>query len=301
MQTKTQQLLPEVFSQTLQGFLTSLVGKNRSNLTIQAYKTDVSQFMTYLVENTMTTDHPAKVTKTDIHEYLSYLAQLGLSGISRARKLAAIREYFRFLEVTEVITKSPLLGIATPKKEKNIRSYLKADEYEKILQLAGGNIRDYAILQVFLQTGIRVSELCDLQMDNLDLQAGILKVANGKGMAQREIQLEKKGIQALKNYLNLREQTVMSQTSIVFLNRYGEPISERGIRKLVVRYRHKAGITKKITPHSLRHTFATYKAEHGVSPYQLQQWLGHQSLTTTQIYVHLGKQNAKKVMEQTSL
>ncbi len=132
MQPNTQQLLPEVFSQTLQGFLTSLVGKNRSNLTIQAYKTDVSQFMTYLVENTMTTDHPAKVTKTDIHEYLSYLAQLGLSGISRARKLAAIREYFRFLEVTEVITKSPLLGIATPKKEKNIRSYLKADEYGKI-------------------------------------------------------------------------------------------------------------------------------------------------------------------------
>ena len=301
MQTNAQQPIPEIFAQTLQEFLASLDGKNRSNLTIQAYKTDVAQFVTYLGENTLTTDHPAKVTRSDIHEYLSYLAGRGLSGISRARKLAAIREYFRFLEATEIISKVPLLGITTPKKEKNIRSYLKRDEYGKILQLAGGNVRDFAILQVFLQTGIRVSELCALQMEDIDLQAGILKVTTGKGMAQREIQLEKKGIQALKNYVSLREQTLGTPTDLLFLNRYGQPISERGIRKLVVRYRQKAGIAKKITPHSLRHTFATYKAEHGVSPYQLQQWLGHQSLNTTQIYVHLGKQNAKKVMEQTSL
>jgi integrase/recombinase XerD len=119
-------------------------------------------------------------------------------------------------------------------------------------------------------------------------------------MAQREISLEKKGIQALKNYFTLHQQANPT-TTLLFLNRYGAPISERGVRKLVVVYRHKAGITKRITPHSLRHMFATYKAEHGASPYQLQQWLGHANLNTTQIYVHLGKQNAKKVMEQTSL
>lgn len=300
MQLSEHQQLPEIFTQTLQGFLTSLAGKNRSGATMKAYKADVLQYLTFVTQNNIVISHPSSIARTDTHDFLANLSQRGLSGVSRARKLAAIREYFRYLEVIEVITKSPLLGITTPKKEKNIRSYLKAEEYGKILSLANGNIRDYAILQVFLQTGIRVSELCHLQMEDIDVQAGILKITAGKGMVQREIQLEKKGIQALKNYLSLREQMAMT-TSLLFLNRYEEPISERGVRKLVVRYRQQAGITKKITPHSLRHTFATYKAEHGVSPYQLQQWLGHQSLNTTQIYVHLGKQNAKKVMENTSL
>lgn len=302
MQTNIQQL-PEPFTKTLQGFISCLEGKNRSEATITAYKADVLQCLHFVTQNNMVTESPATITRTDLLEYLTYLSQKGLSGISRARKLAAVREYFRYLEVIEVVTKSPLLGITTPKKEKNIRAYLKADEYGKILLLASGQIRDYAILQVFLQTGIRVSELCALKMDDIDIETGMLRVTAGKGMAQREIQLEKKGIQALKNYFTQREQVLKDQSGKdrVFLNRYGQPISERGVRKLVVRYRKQAGITKKISPHSLRHTFATYKAEHGVSPYQLQQWLGHQSLNTTQIYVHLGKQNAKKVMENTSL
>jgi site-specific recombinase XerD len=115
---------------------------------------------------------------------------------------------------------------------------------------------------------------------------------------EREIALEKKGIHALKSYLAIRPE---SSSTRVFLNYQGEPISERGIRKLVVKYRKEAGITKKASCHTLRHTFATYKAEKGVSAYQLQQWLGHANLNTTQIYVHLGKQNARKIMQNTSL
>jgi len=117
-------------------------------------------------------------------------------------------------------------------------------------------------------------------------------------MKEQKITLEKKGIHALKSYLAVRPDSLSSR---VFLNYQGEPISERGIRKLVVKYRKEAGITKKASCHTLRHTVATYKAEKGVSPFQLQQWLGHVNLNTTQIYVHLGKQNARKVMEQTSL
>jgi site-specific recombinase XerD len=166
-----------------------------------------------------------------------------------------------------------------------------------MLSLAGANPRDYAILQVFLQTGIRVSELAHLTMNDIDFLKPSLIVA-GKGKVSREIALEKKGIQALKSYLAVRPESLASR---LFLNYKGEPISERGIRKLVVRYTKAAGITKKASCHTLRHTFATYKAEKGVSPFQLQQWLGHANLNTTQIYVHLGKQNAKKIMEQTSL
>jgi integrase/recombinase XerC len=176
-------------------------------------------------------------------------------------------------------------------------NYCCSDEFTKMLSLAGGNPRDYAILQVFLQTGIRVSELANLTLADIDFSKPAITV-RGKGNAEREIWLEKRGVQALKNYLAIRPACL---SDILFLNYKGEPISERGIRKLVVKYRKNAGITKRASCHSLRHTFATYKAEKGVSPFQLQQWLGHANLNTTQIYVHLGKQNAKKIMEQTSL
>src|ERR1041384_2236628 len=110
--------------------------------------------------------------------------------------------------------------------------------------------------------------------------------------------ISKKATQAIKNYLKDRP---TSLSPVLFLNRYGEPLGDRGVRKVVAKYTKAAGIQKKISPHAFRHTFATHKAEKGVSPFQLQQWLGHRNLNTTQIYVHMAKQNQKKVMEQTSL
>jgi site-specific recombinase XerD len=190
-----------------------------------------------------------------------------------------------------------LRQILTKPRLRTSGQFLRADEYTKMLSLAGVNPRDYAILQVFLQTGIRVSELAHLTLEDVDLIKPAIQV-RGKGSIEREIALEKRGLLALKNYLAVRPESL---SSVLFLNYKGEPISERGIRKLVVKYRKNAGITKRASCHSLRHTFATYKAEKGVSPFQLQQWLGHANLNTTQIYVHLGKQNAKKIMDQTSL
>jgi integrase/recombinase XerC len=279
-------------------FLNALSGKNRSAATIRAYLTDISQFIEFLHANNVSIHTPAEVEKIDVMEYLSALAKRELTGIARARKMSAIREYFRFLEGVGVITKSPTTGIETPKREKNSRQFLRSDEYTKMLSLAGANPRDYAILQVFLQTGIRVSELANLTKDDIDFIKPSITV-RGKGKQEREISLEKKGVHALRSYLTVRGGDITSER--VFLNYQGEPISERGIRKLVVKYRKEAGITKKASCHTLRHTFATYKAEKGVSAYQLQQWLGHANLNTTQIYVHLGKQNAKKIMQDTSL
>jgi site-specific recombinase XerD len=278
-------------------FLNALSGKNRSGATIRAYQTDILQFIAFLHANNVSIHTPADVQRLDVMEYLSACAKRELSGIARARKLSAIREYFRFLEGVGILAKSPTTGIETPKREKNTRQFLRSDEYTKMLSLAGANPRDYAILQVFLQTGIRVSELAHLRIGDIDFIKPAITV-RGKGNQEREIALEKKGIHALKSYLAVRPQSLSTR---VFLNYQGEPISERGIRKLVVKYRKEAGITKKASCHTLRHTFATYKAEKGVSPFQLQQWLGHANLNTTQIYVHLGKQNAKKVMQETSL
>jgi site-specific recombinase XerD len=278
-------------------FLNVLSGKNRSGATIRAYQTDIQQFISFLHANNVSIHTPAEVVKIDVMEYLSTLAKRELTGIARARKMSAIREYFRSLEGVGLITKSPTTGIETPKREKNGRQVLRQDEYTKMLSLAGANPRDYAILQVFLQTGIRVSELAALRIDDIDFIKPSITV-RGKGSIEREIALEKKGIHALKSYLGVRPESISKR---VFLNYQGEPISERGIRKLVVKYRKEAGITKKASCHTLRHTFATYKAEKGVSAYQLQQWLGHANLNTTQIYVHLGKQNARKIMQDTSL
>src|SRR5262245_53041819 len=146
----------------LAAFLDAMLGKNRSSATLRAYKTDVLQFITFLHENNVSITEASDVGKVDVLEYLAAIARKGLTGVARARKVSAIREYFRFLEGVGVIERSPTTGIDTPKREKNGRQVLRPDEYTKMLSLAGANPRDYAVLQVFLQTGIRVSELAKL-------------------------------------------------------------------------------------------------------------------------------------------
>src|SRR6266508_3475544 len=167
-----------------------------------------------------------------------------------------------------------------------------------MLALAGANARDFAILQVFLQTGVRVGELCALSVADVDLDACTLIVRAGKGMRAREIELERRGTQALRAWLRVRPP---GPSDALFTTRDGWPLGARGVRDLVARYRCGAGITRHATPHSLRHTFATHKAEQGVSPFQLQRWLGHANLNTTQLYVHLSWRTARRVMEATSL
>jgi site-specific recombinase XerD len=282
----------------LAAYLRTMEGRNRSGATIVAYRTDIQQFINWLRETNITVETPADVERLDVTEYLAHLAERGLSGVSRARKLAAIREYFRFCQLDGLIDRSPVDGIDTPKTERRARNYLTPEEYHRLLAVAGGNPRDYCILMTFLQTGVRVSELCALRLDDIDLINKTLLVRAGKGMSSRSIELEKKGIQAFRSWLAVRSS---SSDEEVFLNRDDQPLGERGVQKLLAKYCQMAGITKRISPHSLRHTFASHKAEAGVSPFQLQQWLGHSSLDTTQIYVHLARKNAKKVMEATSL
>lgn len=283
---------------TMTAFLRTLSGANKSASTITAYRTDLAQFARFLSETNCTIAGPADVTRTDVAEYLSHLGERGLSGTTRARKLAAIREFFRFLQGEGLVGSNPTLGVATPKKERGSRTALRSDEYTKLLSLAGGNPRDYAILQVFLQTGIRVSELCSLTRPDIDFENRTVHVGNGKGQKTRTIELEKRGIQAIRSYLAVRPESLNEE---IFLNYQGEPLGERGVRKMLAKYLKASGITKKISPHSLRHTFATHKAERGVSPYVLREWLGHARLDTTQIYVHMARHNTKKVMEATSL
>lgn len=298
MATPNKLPVPQMFTDAIERFIRVQQGRNRSPQTLRAYRSDLCQLAGWLHdENKFLTD-PGDVTTDDLNDFLASLAHRGISGASRARKLAAIREFYRWLRISGAIVTSPVDAIDTPKRERKMRTYLTPEEYSRLLAAAGAHPRDFCILTLFIQTGIRISELCELRLDDIDLDAATLTVRLGKGMAARTIELEKKGLRATKTWLQVRPTTHYDH---LFLNRDDEPLKEWGVRDLLNKYCAQAGITKHVTPHSLRHTFASFKAQSGVSPFQLKEWLGHARLDTTAIYVHMAKQNAKKIMEATSL
>lgn len=288
---------------SIDGFLRACAGKNRSPATIRAYRTDLAQFLTWLLEENSYIQTAADVTTEDVldylGEYLGELAHRGLSGVSRRRKLAAIREFFRYAKQIKLIADDPADGIDTPKGEGLGRNWLTTTEYNKLLAAAGGNVRDFCLLTVMLQTGVRISELCALTLEDIDLEHHLLQVRAGKGMKARTIPLEKKASAALKGWLKVRPATYHQA---LFLSRYDEPLHPNSVRKLLEKYCGLAGITKRVTPHSLRHTFATHKAGHPqVTTFLLQDLLGHSNPATTRRYVHESKINAHKVQEATAL
>jgi site-specific recombinase XerD len=292
---KTQQKLS--FEEALTQFIRSLAGQNKSVHTARAYETDITQFLSWVRSIDITVTFPDQVTRSHITDYLSHLSDQGRTGVTRARKLASLREFFKFLMASQVIEHSPAATISMPKKERKSRVYLRPEEYNKMLAAAGSNTRDFCLLQLFLQTGIRVSELVNLTLSDVDVAARTITIS-GKGKKERVIDLEKKGIQAIKAYLAVRPNVLDTH---LFLNYEGKTLSVRGVMKIVEKYVRLAGISKKVSCHSLRHTFGTLKAEQGVSPFQLQAWMGHESISTTQLYVHISRANSQKVMEQTSL
>jgi site-specific recombinase XerD len=284
--------------QSLEGFLRYLDGRNCSPSTLRAYATDLAQFVSWLFRSFSPDMPPDEVSRSDIEDYLFSLSRNGLSGQTRARKLAAIRGFFRYLKSHGKVLSSPAVEIEAPRKEQRQQVWLHTDEYSAMVNAAAANPRDRAILQVFLQTGLRISELCDLKLSDLDLTAKALTVQQGKGKKSRMIELEGKGIQALRLWLRLRGEP---EDDHLFLNRFGQAFGQRGVRNLVTKYRQAAGITKKATPHSFRRTFADHKARNGITLPELMDWLGHERLSTTQGYINPSSVNKQKRMENTSL
>jgi len=295
---KTDLSIPPTLASALTSFLDFLTARNMSDHTITAYETDLRQFLEYLAETDITIARADQISKRDITEYLSHLAHLGRSGVTRARKIAAIKELFRYLVQSDVLSHSPADAVVLPRRERKQQTFLRLDEYRKMLAVAGGNLRDFAILTVFLQTGIRVSELANLRLAHLDLQAKKLTVVQGKGKKDRVVELEKKGVQALQNYLRVRPRHV--EDDHLFLSYQERGLSVRGVQDIVEKYARLSGIEKKFSAHSLRHTFGTYKADK-VSPWLLKEWMGHSSIQSTQLYVHMSREKAQRAMEETSL
>jgi site-specific recombinase XerD len=270
---------------------------DKSPLTIVAYRTDNQQFLAWLTEYDAVITTPQQVKRNYVNEYLRYLANNGRAGTTRSRKLVSIQRFFSHLVKEGIIPLSPAATVDRPRKERKPKHYLRPDEYTKLLASAGGNVRDFALLQLFLQTGIRVSEAAAICLHDLDLEHKTLTI-HGKGSKERIIPLEKKAFQALKSYLTVRPKTADQH---LFLNHHGEGLSIRGVRKIVEKYVKHSGITKKISCHGLRHTCATNRAALGMNAFCLKTLLGHERISTSLEYVHIGTEELRKPMEDTSL
>ncbi len=289
--------IPTALTTTLTRYLNNLQAHNTSEHTIIAYRTDVRQFFTWLAENDITVTTPQHISRSHIIDYLSSLADQGRSGVTRARTLAAIRAYCTFLVDENELPASPAATIAMSKKERKSGVFLRVDEYMRLLKAAAGHSRDYAILQLFLQTGLRVEALTRLQLTDVDLD-GQTMLIDGKGNKRRTVYLEKKATQALRAYLADRPRSLDQQ---LFLNYQGSGFSVRGVMDIVQKYRKRAGIVKQCSCHSLRYTCARYKAAKGFTPRQIQDLLGHEKAKPSFPSVHLTTIDAHKLMEQTSL
>jgi integrase/recombinase XerC len=281
-------------------FKNYLVGeKSASEHTVTNYLRDLEQFHGFLKE----TDHACvggevdieRVDRLAIRSFLGFLFNKSYSGSSMGRKLASLSSFFRFLCREGYLKTNHAKSIPIPKKHKKLPSYLPVDDMFRLLSLPRKDsfigLRDQAILELFYSTGMRISELAGLPMDHLHLDNRMARVT-GKGKKERILPLGNKAVSALKEYFVQRTNLAaklnpLQQPENVFLNHRGKNISIRGIRKVVAKYVDNNNFPAHVSPHSLRHSFATHMLEAGADLRSIQEMLGHSSLSTTQKYTHL--------------
>ncbi|MBS4761757.1 tyrosine recombinase [Carnobacteriaceae bacterium zg-ZUI252] len=235
-----------------------------------------------------------EVTREMLTHYLAHLNEEQAKSATVSRKISAFRKFFKFLKQHNAIEIDPMETISLPKKRKTLPSVLTTDEIDRLLGVPDlttiQGIRDKAILEVFYATGLRVSELCELSLSQLHLQEHQIDVI-GKGNKARLVLIGDEAIEALQFYLNFVRDKLLgdSVSDAVFLNRRGKPFTRQGIWKMIKAMVVKAGITKTVTPHTLRHSVATHLLSNGMNLRLIQEMLGHENLVTTEIYTHVDR------------
>jgi integrase/recombinase XerC len=282
----------ELYRQTLQG-------KNYSVQSIKAYLGDLEQFMEWLKKRKVDWDIPFRIQRIDIVEFINYLAAQKASSETRKRKLASIRGFLKFCKDNQIIFGNPADTIEGPIREERDPAILLKTEYKALLQVAGDNERDFAIVMLFLQSGLRVSELVNLRLADVDFESREITVRQGKGRKDRVVPLVGQAMEALKAYLAVRE--VNPEYDNVFLARNKTSMDQRTVRYRIQKYYKEAGIRKKASVHTLRHTFATHQIHNGLKINQLKDVLGHKKMETTYKYVHLDRTNLRREMEAGAL
>ncbi|MHC5083649.1 MAG: site-specific tyrosine recombinase/integron integrase [Planctomycetota bacterium] len=237
------------------------------------------------------------IMSADVNTIRKYMAELGLQQYSKsttARKLATLRSFYKFLVKRNYMTTNPVTTIKTPKQDKKLPKFLSYDEVQRLLNTPPANTwlgaRDRAILEVLYNTGMRVSELVSLNMDDVDFLSEVIHV-RGKGKKERICPIGSSALQAIQNYIEYRNKRMSNDpgfdSKVLFANKHGKRLSTRSVRRKMDKYLIEAGLDPAISPHTLRHSFATHMLNNGADLRSVQELLGHQSLSTTQIYTHV--------------
>lgn len=267
--------------------------KSSSPHTLRAYKRDLMDFYEFTKE--MNLDYKS-VTRNDVRRFLYKLKDKNLTKKTISRKISGVRSFYRFLLKEGYIDKNPLLTLELPKVEKRLPTFLTEEEVFKLINAPDKKtilgLRDNLILKMLYSTGMRVSELVSLRISELNLDKGEV-IIKGKGNKERVVFLTHDILDEIKYYIQKRRKN----SNFLFLNRKGKLLTDKGVRLLVEKYAKKIIPYKKITPHTLRHTFATHLLTNGADLRSVQELLGHTKLSTTQIYTHLTKENLKRVYE----
>ncbi|MBA3467890.1 MAG: site-specific tyrosine recombinase XerD [Gemmatimonadaceae bacterium] len=269
--------------------------------TSKAYKLDVARFVTYAKVKGAAT--PGDVGARTLREYIYYLKDLGLAPASIRRNVSAVRTYFKFLVGEGLVVRDPAERLETPKKWRTLPEVLGVDEVAKLLATPSLDeplaFRDRAMLEVAYGAGLRVSEWISLSMRDVLLQDHLVRVF-GKGSKERPVPIGRSAIAAIAIYLReLRPKLEKGEgKGILFLNSRGAPLSRMGAWKILRKYVDKAGILKPVSPHTLRHSFATHLLEGGADLRAVQEMLGHVDISTTQIYTHIDREYLRSVHKQ---
>lgn len=278
------------------------VEKGLSRNTLESYQRDMVAYTSYLQEQGVTRIEDS--SRTHIIGYLLVLREKGRATSTLSRNMASIRAFYQFLVRDKIIDKDPSIHLETPKLEKRLPKVLSVDEVERLLDSPPVNhpagLRDKAMLELLYATGIRVSELVNLDKADVNLDMGFVKCM-GKGSKERIIPLGSVAIEMVRHYLQAGRPKLVKGTgdSALFLNHLGKQITRQGFWKIIKRYAAKANIQAEITPHTLRHSFATHLLENGADLRSVQEMLGHADISTTQIYTHVTRTRIKDVYAKT--
>jgi integrase/recombinase XerD len=281
-------------------FLT--VERGLSKNTINSYKRDLKSYIGFLkIQKINDINY---TTRTVIVSYLLLMQKKGKASSSISRACAAIKSFYHFLVMERLIKKDPTLNLDTPKLEHRLPRVLTLNEVEQLLNQPDTSViwgfRDKTMLELLYATGIRVSELILIKVEDLNVEMGFLRCF-GKGSKERIVPVGSVALKYLDKYINeVRPKFLKEQDNgILFLNHLGKGLTRQGFWKIIRKYAQKAGIEKHITPHTLRHSFATHLLENGADLRSVQEMLGHADISTTQIYTHITRSKIKEVYDRT--
>ncbi|MEK6538015.1 MAG: tyrosine recombinase XerC, partial [Nitrospirota bacterium] len=278
--------------------------RNLSSHTIRNYFSDLSQFYEYLTgvlkKDTLLIEDLRNIDHIILRAFLANLYEKGLSKSSVARKISSIRTFFNYMCREGNLVNNPGKMVSTPKRGKTLPKFLSVDEADRLLGTPVGedrlSIRDRAILETFYSAGLRIGEIVAINVEDLNLSDGLIKV-KGKGRKERIVPVGEKAVDAIKKYLATSQLTNALPFNPLFLNKYGKRITTRSVHRIVDKYKKLSGLWD-ITPHSLRHSFATHLLEGGADLRSVQEMLGHASLSTTQRYTHVSMDKLMEVYDK---